>query len=117
MSILERNILILPCPVGKVSDGFHTFDELYAHRQILFVKLMNFHPDKSLKSRKHEDGSMYEGDWFVAGMSLPTGDITYHLEGKCWDMVKVQELDFAPAWDGHKSEDVLNRLSNWEQGI
>jgi hypothetical protein len=114
---LKRKLLILPCPVGKVSDGFHTFDELYAHRHILFIKLMNSHPDLSWKSRKHEDGSMYEGDWFIAGMNLPTGDISYHLEGRFWDMAKVQALDFAPAWDGHTSEDVLKRLSNWEQGI
>ena len=112
----EKNILILPCPAGKVSDGFHTFEELYAHRHILFVKLMNSHPDWSWKSWKHDDGSMYEGGFFVAGMRLPTGDISYHLDGKYWDMVKVQELDFAPAWDGYTSEDVWNRLSNWEQG-
>jgi len=117
MNVYERNVLILPCPVGKVSDGFHTFDELYEHRHILFIKLMNCRPDKSWKSRKHEDGSMYEGDWFVAGMCLPTGDVTYHLEGKYWDMAKVQEHEFAPPWDGHTAEDVLNRLSNWERSI
>jgi hypothetical protein len=32
-------------------------------------------------------------------------------------MAKVQALDFAPAWDGHTAEDVLKRLSNWEEGI
>jgi hypothetical protein len=114
---LKRKLLILPCPVGEVSDGYHTFDELYDHRHTLFVKLMNSHPDLSWKSRKHEDGSMYDGDWFIAGMNLPTGDISYHLEGRFWDMAKVQALDFAPAWDGHTAEDVLKRLSNWEEGI
>jgi hypothetical protein len=78
---------------------------------------MNSNPDTSWKSREHEDGSMFEGDWYVAGMRLPTGDVTYHLEGKYWDMTKVPELDFAPAWDGHTAEDGLNRLSNLEQGI
>jgi hypothetical protein len=32
-------------------------------------------------------------------------------------MVKVEELDFVPVWDGHTAEDVLKRLSNWEQGM
>jgi hypothetical protein len=43
MSVFERNTLILPCPVGQVSDKYHTFDELYHHRQTLFVQLMNSH--------------------------------------------------------------------------
>jgi hypothetical protein len=109
--------LVLPCEVGEVSDGYHTFNELYAHRTVLFIKLMNSHSGISWKSRKHEDGSMFEGDWFVAGMHLPTGDVTYHLEGKYWDMAKVQELDFAPAWDGHTAEDCLKRFAEWEPGV
>jgi hypothetical protein len=113
---IDRYRLILPCPAGKVSDGYHTFDELYAHRQTLFVKLMNSTPDLSWKSRQHEDGSMYDGDWFVAGMHLPTGDVTYHLEGRFWDMAKVQALDFAPAWDGQKGKSLM-RLAAWQPGI
>jgi hypothetical protein len=48
----------------------------------LRVKLLNSYPNRSWESRKHDDGSMFEGDWFVAGKHLPTGDVTYHLEGK-----------------------------------
>jgi hypothetical protein len=117
MSVYERNNLILPCPVGKVSDGYHTFDELYDHRQTLFVKLMNSRPDLSWKSRQHEDGSMFDGNWFVAGMHLLTGDVAYHLEGRFWDMAKVQVLEFAPAWDGHTADDVVERLAAWEPDI
>ena len=111
---LERRKLILPCPVGQVSDGYHTFDELYDHRHALFVTLMNSHPELSWKSRQHEDGTMFAGDWFIAGMNLPSGDISYHLEGRFWEMARVQALDFAPAWDGHTAADVLVRLVSWQ---
>jgi hypothetical protein len=114
---LEDRTLILPCPVGQVSDGFHTFHELYDHRHTLFVALMNSHPDLSWKSRQHDDGTMYAGDWFIAGMNLPTGDISYHLEGRFWELARVKALDRAPAWDGHTPEDVLVRLASWQPGV
>jgi len=98
---------------NSVDDGFHTFDELYNHRQSLFCLLMNSNSDISWKSRKHEDGSMFDGDWFVAGMHLPTGDITYHLEGRFWDMAKVKEMEFAPKWDGHTADNVLVRMAKY----
>jgi hypothetical protein len=100
--------------VGEVSDGFHTFNELYDHRQILFAQLMNSNKELSWKSRKHSDGEMFEGDWFIAGMNLPTGDITYHLEGRFWHSCQVKELTYAPKWDGHTSKDVVKRLSAWQ---
>ena len=30
--------------VGKISDGYHTFEELYYHRMILFAVICNTHP-------------------------------------------------------------------------
>jgi len=37
MTVEEINIKIKDVKAGKISDGFHTFDELYAHRCSLFV--------------------------------------------------------------------------------
>ena len=105
--------LILPYPPGQISDGYHTFDELYDHRMLLFIALMNAHKDISWKSKKHADGSMFDGDWFVAGMDLPTGQITYHLKSEYWNLASVKDLPHAPEWDGHTSIDALNRLKNW----
>lgn len=100
--------------MGEVSDGYHTFNELYDHRVILFICLMKSYPEISWRSFKHEDGSSIEG-WFIAGMHLPTGKITYHLPEKHWDDLTgyVEPLDHAPEWDGHTSKDVLNRLTEW----
>lgn len=73
---------------------------------------MRAHPGKSWKSRLHDDGTMFEGDWFIAGIETPMGPATYHLEGRFWDSAKVLPLPNAPAWDGHTPEDVLERLAS-----
>lgn len=96
-----------------ISDGYHTFSELYAHRCILFIALANCHKELCWKSRKHHDGEEWDG-WFIAGMTLPTGeDITYHLPITQWSMLQVEELDLGKEWDGHTSRDVENYLSEW----
>lgn len=102
--------------VGKVSDGYHTFDELYEHRCILFVALMKTNPKISWRANNHDDGSMFEGEWFVAGMNLPTGDITYHLPQWTWKMldnVGIKTSNLAPKWDGHTPRNVVKRLEKW----
>jgi len=101
--------------VGKVSDGYHTFDELYEHRCALFVALMKTNPEISWRAGMHEDGSSFEG-WFVAGMTLPTGDITYHLPVRMWrllDNINIKTSNKAPEWDGHTAKDVVDRLEQW----
>ena len=50
---------------GKISDGYHTFEELYAHRIMLFICLMKSNKDISWKSRVHGDGTSLDG-WFIA---------------------------------------------------
>ena len=96
-----------------VSDGYHTMSELYAHRCTLFAALMKSHPHASWKSKKHEDGTSWDG-WFIAGMQLPTGNITYHLPiDEFWDMLSVAELEFGVKWDGHTSDDVVKRIMEW----
>lgn len=104
----------IECDAGNVSDGYHTFNELYAHRCSLFSALMKSHRNLSWKSLKHSDGSALE-DWFVCGMNLPSGMITYHLPiNPFWELLHdISTVQFAPEWDGHTSEDVINRLLEW----
>ncbi len=105
----------IPCESGKVSDGYHTFDELYEHRCLLFLNLMAAHPECSWYSKQHDDGSEMEG-WFVAGIEdTITGPVTYHLPDRMMDLaakVGACHMNKAPKWDGHTSPDVLVRLKN-----
>lgn len=98
---------------GKISDGFHTFDELYAHRIILFMCLMKFNKLISWKSKKQNDGSSEEG-WFLVGMDLPNGQVSYHIPERFWDdLIDIPEKETAPFFDGYSSVDVLKRLKEW----
>lgn len=86
---------------------------VHAHRCTLFAALLKSHPQASWKSKKHEDGTSWDG-WFIAGMKLPTGDITYHLPvDEFWDMLPIAELEFGVKWDGHTSDDVVRRIMEW----
>ena len=95
---------------GKISDGYHTFDELYYHRMVLFSVICNQNKESAWKSLFHADGSMYE-DYFIVGITTPNGDYTYHYHKGNWDKFDVKELLNAPVWDGHKPEDVDRLLS------
>lgn len=90
---------------SNISDGSHTFGELYHHRAILFAVICNTYKDKAWKSWKHEDNTMYE-DYFIVGVTTAKGNYTYHYHKDYWDIFKVKELPNAPAYDGHKPEDI-----------
>jgi hypothetical protein len=96
--------------VGNLSDGYHTFNELYEHRVVLFSIICNQNPWLSWKSKKHEDGSMFEG-FFIVGINTNQGQYTYHYRLEYWDLFKVQVLDNAPKYDGHKSSDITRLFS------
>lgn len=96
--------------VAIISDGYHTFDELYFHRMILFSVVCNTYKPLAWKSWHHADGSMFE-DYFIAGIATPEGNYSYHYNKEHWDLFNVKELDTAPEWDGHKPEDVTRLLS------
>lgn len=98
---------------GKVSDGYHTFNELYHHRAVLFSVICNQMPSLSWKSRKHSDGTMYPG-MFIVGINTPAGQATYHYHiDPYWDGLfkDVFEYDRAPEWDGHTAEQAIERIA------
>lgn len=107
----EGNDRLVVCVPGKTSDGYHSIEELYAHRHALFIALASAQPWSAWKSLRHDDGSSLDG-WFIAGMNLShSKPITYHLPLSLWELLKVQEFDKAPSWDGHTSQDVIDRLN------
>ena len=97
---------------GTLSDGYHTFNELYEQRMYLFATIVNQNKDKSWKSFKHEDGKLcFDGGWFVVGIDTPKGSYTYHYENKYWNLFDCLELEVAKHWDGHTDKDVSRLLS------
>lgn len=95
---------------GNTSDGYHTFDELYHHRMVLFSIICNQNKAKAWKSLKHDDGTMYE-DYFIVGITTSEGDYTYHYHIDNWDYFKVRHVARAPEWDGHKPGDITRLLT------
>lgn len=112
---LEVAEALEPCEdIGEMSDGYHTFNQLYHQRAVLFAALVNQNREKSWKSFKHSDGKYCfdsDGEWFVVGIDTPKGSYTYHYEKKYWDMFECKELECGKEWDGHTEEDVTRLLS------
>lgn len=96
--------------VGELSDGYHTFNELYKHRCILTAALFRQAP-YTWKSKLHEDGTMFDG-MFIVGVCTPEGHATYHYDLPDWEMFKVPEIPHAPKFDGHTPDQAINRIKN-----
>ena len=105
---------VTPVITGETSDGYHTFNELYHHRAVLFSVIVKAFPDRAWKSRKHHDGSMYDG-MFIVGIETPDGQASYHYDiDPYWDMFKCKELEYAPEWDGHTPAQAIARIGKLE---
>ena len=99
---------------GEISDGHHTFNQLYYQRAILFATIVNQNKDKAWKSFKHSDGHYCfdeDGEMFIVGIDTPKGSYTYHYHKKYWDYFNCKELECGKVWDGHTEEDVTRLLS------
>jgi hypothetical protein len=100
---------------SQISDGYHTFAELYEHRHALFLALLRYHAQSNevWKSRLHSDGSSFDG-WFIVGSHFDGKQVTYHLPESIWNRCTwIEELERSPLWDGHTSSDVVNRINNF----
>lgn len=101
---------------NHISDGYHTFDELYMHRHTLFASVGKLIAQTGKyngvlpvwRSEQHADGSMFTG-YFIAGIGLTPGNMaTYHIPLDWWDRFSyANTLEKAPEWDGHTSHDTL----------
>lgn len=99
--------------IKQISDGHHTFADLYEQRLVLSAALFNAHCDKAGKSKRHfdEEGPCFGGGYFLAWVETPDGNFSYHYKIKYWDMFKVPEHERGPEWDGHGPADVWRLMS------
>ena len=103
-----------PVITGETSDGYHTFNELYHHRAVLFSVTVKAFPERAWKARQHHDGTMYSG-MFIVGIDTPDGQASYHYDiDPYWDMFECRELERAPEWDGHTPAQAIERIRKLE---
>jgi hypothetical protein len=95
---------------GDISDGYHTFDELYEHRCLLFILLC-------LKVRSQAYWRPHYEGWPLLGLQLPSGQITYHVPEKYLPLFKDKIVQGGPEWDGHTPSDVIFRMYGLAQDL
>lgn len=100
---------------GEISDGYHTFNELYYYRLLYNAAFFNCLPKEMVhKSKKHHDGEeCFGGGWFIVMAQLPTGQISNHYELKDWDLFQIPEKEVADEWDGHTPQEAADRLHRY----
>lgn len=131
-STVQRFIDALPSKDrAKLSDGFHSFEELDEIRKAYNAALFNEwggqlddsckKPYGSIvakydvhKSIRHHDGELcFGGGWFIVCATLPTGQISNHYRMEDWDLFRVPEVEKAKyPFDGHTTKDVIERLKD-----
>lgn len=97
----------------KISDGYHTFEDLYYVRMVMTKIIAESYPEHSVKSKKHfdnENDPMFDGN-FIVVIQTPEGDISYHYHLEYWDYFNIKEVEEAPLYDGHKTLDVTRLVS------
>jgi hypothetical protein len=104
--------------IGEISDGYHTFNELYEYRLLYNAALFNEFQKQNVhnvhKSKRHYAGDeCFGGGWFIVMAWLPTGQISNHYEMKYWDLFNIPERDKADQWDGHSPEVAKQRLTSF----
>jgi hypothetical protein len=105
---------------GQVSDGHHTFEELYRYRLLYNAALFNEWAKSGLynvhKSRFHHDGTIPFDDpkWFIVVAELPTGQISNHYRVVTdWDLFDIPERELPNVYDGHTPDVVADRLESF----
>lgn len=123
-----------------ISDGSHTFGELYDQRMQLtlafgsMITMLNkglyndaldYLPKENaptfitdmynnvdvMISDKHSDGTMFP-DYFIVVFVTPRGYYSYHYHNSHKHLFSnFKEVETAPEWDGHTSSDISRLLS------
>lgn len=104
--------------IEKVSDGYHTFAELYEYRKLYNAAFFNELAKKGIcnvhKSKRHATGEeCFGGGWFIVMADLPTGQISNHYKLKDWGLFKCEERPFAEKWDGHTPKQAAQRILDY----
>ena len=96
---------------GNISDGHHSFDELYEHRNVLYItvcKLLAKHTDITVWKTIPKDG------WFLLILRPYGTQISYHLPESKYEECPFPKIgegtNYKYTWDSHTHKDALERL-------
>lgn len=83
---------------GQLTDGYHSFDELYEFRKVYNAYLFNEWAKQGKhdvhKSIRHNDNELcFGGGWFIVVAILPTGQISNHYKLADWNLFKCEETE------------------------
>lgn len=105
--------------IGETSDGYHTFNELYEHRNLLFIAWMvsDGCPGKAYWVKDHMEGwDLLCCEIWQSDQAKKVGQISYHIPKKLRHLYSYY-IPERPAsehnFDGHTSSDVLERIGEW----
>lgn len=133
IEIINNLIKVSEVETDEISDGYHTFGDLYEFRKVYNAALFNewakqtsVNPKWSSeddqpvvlpkynvhKSWKHHDGELcFGGGWFIVVAVLPSGQISNHYKAEDWELFQVPFYEKALfEFDGHTPEDVIVRI-------
>jgi len=103
--------------IGSLSDGYHSFDELYYFRMMYNAMLVSEWNKQGIyetnKSKRHHDGELcFGGGWFIVTAMTPFGLISNHYDEKYFHLFDCEETETSiHEYDGHWAHDVTERLS------
>ncbi len=105
--------------IWKISDWYHTFDELYEHRVALFRLLVELTPQFDWKkSYLHHDLTSYD-EMFIVVWHMPTTrwkrQVSYHVNNRHWDSFHCEEVAKSEERNWHKPRDVANAFNMYEK--
>ncbi len=90
--ILNKNNKITQ-NLDDISNGFHTFRELYDQQVALLSVISALIPAYCVKSKQSHDGNMSKG-MFTMRINYPNiKPITFHLKNEYWDKIPCAESD------------------------
>jgi len=104
---------------NDISDGYHTFRELYDYRMAYNALWVNeIHKSgksekyKLHKSFRHHDNELcFGGGWFIVSLELPTGQISNHYKSEFWHLFQIPASEKSILeYDGHTPDIAKERL-------
>jgi hypothetical protein len=125
LSFINTKIKTTGVCTDLISDGYHTFGELYLHRIELWIALCKIKAYQNVHNRLVWRSKLYQpavgedyidwDGWFVLGIGTIEGtQMSYKLPMSNWDDCNFcATLEKAPAFDGHTSQDVLHRIQKY----